>query len=110
MDCDDAAATIHPGAEEVPYDDIDQDCDGADLCDADGDGHDAPECDGDDCDDEAASTYPGAPEIPDDGIDQSCDGEDQSRWVQGGCACATPAPAVPWLGLSLIALVLRRRR
>jgi hypothetical protein len=30
-DCDDADATTYPGATEVPDDDIDQDCDGADL-------------------------------------------------------------------------------
>jgi len=37
-DCDDALASRHPGAPEVPYDAVDQDCDGADLVDAAGDG------------------------------------------------------------------------
>ena len=37
-DCDDHNATVFPHAIEHPHDGIDQDCDGADLVDADGDG------------------------------------------------------------------------
>ena len=37
-DCDDTDATIYPGAVELPYDGIDQDCDTFDLVDQDGDG------------------------------------------------------------------------
>lgn len=57
---------------EVPYDGLDQDCDGADLDDLDGDGFDH----ADDCDDANAAVYPGADDIPYDGIDQDCDGAD----------------------------------
>ncbi|MEE2750039.1 MAG: putative metal-binding motif-containing protein [Myxococcota bacterium] len=79
-DCDDNDASIHPGAEDIPGDGIDQDCDGADATedtgdsgtDADGDGYLTPE----DCDDTDASIHPGAEDIPDDGIDQNCDGVD----------------------------------
>ncbi|GEM_PF-2370740 len=69
-DCDDADPEAHPGAEETPWDGVDQDCSGADLLDADGDGHEVPE----DCDDHDAESHPGAEELPD-GLDQDCDGD-----------------------------------
>jgi len=76
QDCDDTDASINPGATEIPYDFIDQDCDGADLTDVDGDTYIAEEVGGDDCDDDDATSYPGADEIAYDGIDQDCDGAD----------------------------------
>lgn len=86
IDCDDASATVHPGATEVPYDGIDQDCDGRDFCDVDGDGYAATACtsldgggnpvSGTDCDDTNAAIHPFATEIADDGIDQDCSGAD----------------------------------
>ena len=74
-DCDDSNASTNPGADEVPYDDTDQDCDGVDLTDVDGDGHDGEDAGGDDCDDTDASVYPDAPDGAYDGIDQDCDGD-----------------------------------
>ena len=38
-DCNDDDAGIYPGAIELPYDGVDQDCDGNDLVDVDGDGY-----------------------------------------------------------------------
>ena len=73
-DCDDTDASIGAEAEETPYDDIDQDCDGEDLVDVDGDGFTGEDGGGNDCDDDDDSVYPGADEIAKDGIDQDCDG------------------------------------
>jgi len=99
-DCNDADATIFPGAEEVCDDGIIQDCDlAADpTADADADGEDSTECGGPDCDDTdplVLSTtdadadlvlacdgdcddsdpliFPGADETTCDGIDSDCD-------------------------------------
>ena len=40
LDCNDADATIFPGADDAWYDGVDSNCDGANDCDKDGDGFD----------------------------------------------------------------------
>ncbi len=94
-DCNDRDPNIHPGAEEVPGDRVDNDCDGLadetsdatpsdDATDLDGDGYSL--ADGD-CDDRApdawpdappewdpATIHPGAQEVCGDGLDNDCDG------------------------------------
>jgi len=76
IDCDDDDRSTYPGAPEVPYDGIDQDCSGEDLCDVDEDGFDADagSCRGADCDDNDAGINPAADETWYDGIDADCDG------------------------------------
>ncbi len=67
-DCDDTEETVYPGAEELPYDGIDQDCDGEDLLDL------------DDCDD---------------GIDNDCDEEiDTDCQYFGGVVSGEPAAVI----------------
>ncbi|MCB9758863.1 MAG: hypothetical protein H6739_03410 [Alphaproteobacteria bacterium] len=73
-DCDDEDPSIHPGATEVWYDDVDQDCAGDSDHDADGDGYEqVPE--GRDCDDADGSVHPGAVDTWYDGVDQDCAGD-----------------------------------
>ncbi|NCG21391.1 MAG: hypothetical protein GWP91_20465, partial [Rhodobacterales bacterium] len=76
-DCNDTDDTIFPGATEVPFDGIDQDCAGDDECDQDADGLFALDCGGGDCNDADANIFPGANDVPYDGIDQDCDGSDE---------------------------------
>ncbi len=68
-DCNDADATVNPGAGETPYDGVDNDCsDATPDEDLDGDGFDSDV----DCNDDDATVNPGAAEICD-GLDQDCD-------------------------------------
>ncbi len=93
-DCNEFDPTINPYAVELPADNVDQDCDGEELChqDVDGDTYGNPNiilspnpfC-GDpgesfntlDCDDSDPFAYPGSPEVTDDGVDQDCNGFDR---------------------------------
>ena len=97
-DCDDTDPAVHPGAEDVPYDDLDSDCDGDDDFDADGDGLRAAEFGGEDCDDTRASVgddpVPWQPDCDGDGapapeVVEAC-GEPQ-------VTCADGTPPAQWL-------------
>jgi hypothetical protein len=106
-DCAPDDASVYPGAEEVPYDGLDNDCDPTTPDDdLDGDGYVAAA----DCDDGNAAVSPAAAEICD-GVDNDCDGEAdegvQSTWYTDGDgdewgdesvateACEAPAGTVP---------------
>lgn len=83
-DCDDGDPNVWPGAEEVAYDSVDQDCDGTDLVDRDEDTFQAVEAGGPDCNDFDAEVFPGAREIPYDGVDQNCDDWNDDDFDQDG--------------------------
>jgi len=76
-DCDDTHRGVNPGAPEVCYDGLDNNCDTIiDCCtDADGDGYYVePGCGtAIDCDDSNPNIHPDAPEVCYDGIDNDCD-------------------------------------
>jgi hypothetical protein len=93
VDCDDSDATVFPGAEDTPYDGVDQDCDGSDTCDVDGDGVPSVLCGGTDCDDSDSDVSPNASDSPYDGIDQDCDGVDLVDADADGWAAITAGGA-----------------
>ena len=113
-DCDDARADRAPDLEEIPYDGIDNDCDGQELVDVDGDGFpnvleaDWVSNDGQttyptglqaivDCNDDDASINPSAGEVFYDGIDANCGELDD--WDADGDGYVISANLIPAGGL-----------
>jgi hypothetical protein len=63
---------VSPGAAEIWYDGIDEDCDGDSDFDADRDGQDSATYAGEDCNDADPAVYTGAPDDPYDGVVTDC--------------------------------------
>ena len=97
LDCNDTDAAIHPGANEIAGDNVDQDCSNTELCyfDVDNDGartnatfetglldtnctqaNEGELTDPIDCDDNDVTILPGAIEGRGDEVDQNCDGDE----------------------------------
>jgi hypothetical protein len=86
-DCDDTNPDVNPGATEIWYDGVDQDCDGRSDFDQDMDGYDAVAHGGTDCDDTDRWVYPGAMELCGNGKDDDCnDGIDETDCVDRDCS------------------------
>lgn len=84
-DCDDADSEVNPAGAEVPYDGVDQDCEGGDEEDVDGDGFPAIEVGGDDCDDGNAEVNTAAAETWANGFtDNDCDRDDDAVVLEFG--------------------------
>lgn len=72
-DCNDGDETVHPGAADACYDDVDSNCNGSNDFDCDEDGYDAESYGGDDCDDDNEAVNPGAGDGSPDAVDNDCD-------------------------------------
>ncbi len=114
-DCDDSDPNAYPGAEEVWYNGVDNDCLGGSDYDQDGDGFESEEAiGGPDCNDTDAAVHPDALDSLDDDVDSDCNGVDARTWMVGGGGCEgcsqSGTGAGGWLTWVAILFAIRRRR
>ncbi|MBS3158048.1 putative metal-binding motif-containing protein [Candidatus Woesearchaeota archaeon] len=96
QDCNDNNAAINPGASEIAYNGIDDDCSGSDLTDVDSDGYNAVVAGGNDCNDNSASINPAATDACGNDIDEDCSGTDLAcPAVPPPSPLPTPPPSPP---------------
>ena len=107
VDCDDADASIYPGAPEDYYDGVDSDCDPDNEYDQDGDGVLADPQNRLDCDDRRATVYPGAPELCNH-RDDNCDGVVDEDGAVDGVAAFVDADADGFGEAAIAVCTLRR--
>jgi hypothetical protein len=88
-DCNDSNPNIHPGANDIPENGVDEDCNGSDAVnlDHDGDHFNRPQ----DCDDGNAGINPSATDVPGNGIDEDCSGADAVNNDKDGDKSSPPA-------------------
>ena len=99
-DCDDDNASIYPGAVEIWYDGVDQDCAADNDYDADLDSFTSAEHGGTDCDDSNPSVNPAQTDTP--FADGNCDGN-YSNSLAGASYAYTGENDGDWAGVALTA-------
>ncbi len=96
IDCNDANAAINPGASEIAYNGVDEDCSGADLTDVDLDGYNAAVVGGNDCNDNSNTINPGATDVCGNSVDEDCSGTDATCPITPPPSeLPTPTPSPP---------------
>lgn len=99
VDCDDMDPSVYPGAEDVPGNGIDEDCDGVDAVEV--------------VEEEEAGTEEDQTGTPSEGLDENTDEvglDDASEPIKGCATSSLDSSALGAFGLAALGLAVRRRR